>query len=87
MIRMPEFVLQHYPDQFLTREQAAERLNRSVATLRKWACNHYGPPFERPRNHRVRYRLSDVEAWERLQTDLGDPVYVAELPPNASDDP
>jgi len=46
----------------LTTEELAERLKLSVRTIEDWRLDRKGPAYlEDP----VRYRLADVEAWER----------------------
>lgn len=56
-------------DVWLTREQVAERLQLPPATLREWAARRPGKEIRGPQFARigryVRYRLSDVIAWER----------------------
>lgn len=48
---------------WITREELAERLRVSPSTLAGWAVKKKGPRFARFGRH-IRYRLSDVEAWE-----------------------
>ena len=50
----------------LTPEELAERLGRPVGTLKRWRRTRYGPPFMHV-GGRVRYRLTDVEAWEKTR--------------------
>lgn len=52
---------------WMTRPQLAARLQVSVKTLAMWASANKGPQYARPGNGHVRYRLSDVEAWEATQ--------------------
>lgn len=59
-------------DLWLTRPQLAERLQVSVKTLAMWASASKGPKYARPGGGHVRYRLSDVEAWEATQFSGGD---------------
>ena len=59
-------------DYWLTRPQLAERLQVSVKTLAQWATQGKGPKYARPGGGHVRYRLSDVEAWEATQFSDGD---------------
>lgn len=54
-------------DVWLTRPQLAERLKVSAKTLAMWASRRAGPPYARINGGFVRYRLSDVEAWEATQ--------------------
>ncbi|MGB8406302.1 MAG: helix-turn-helix domain-containing protein [Mycobacterium sp.] len=48
---------------WLTRKELAERLNVPVKTPAEWATKHTGPRYAKFGRH-VRYRLSDVVAWE-----------------------
>lgn len=51
---------------WLSRKQVAGRWNLPEKTLAEWATNRTGPPYGRFGRH-VRYRLSDVVAWEERQ--------------------
>ncbi len=51
---------------WLTTEQLAVRLAVPKATLHQWRYKGEGPRSCRIGKH-VRYRLADVEAWERAQ--------------------
>jgi len=51
---------------WLTREQLASRFQLSVITLAQWAVHGEGPRFYKF-GGRVRYKVSDVEAWEAEQ--------------------
>jgi transcriptional regulator with XRE-family HTH domain len=53
----------------LTTEQLAERLGVAPGTLRKWRQLGTGPAYIKAEGTvgTVRYRLADVEAWERKQ--------------------
>jgi hypothetical protein len=54
-------------DRWLTMEQVGDRQQIPISTLRDWRARGYGPrstKLGRGRNGAVRYRLSDVEAWE-----------------------
>lgn len=53
-------------DRWLTRAEVAERLQLPVGTLADWASKGSGPRYARFGKH-VRYRLSDVTAWEDEQ--------------------
>lgn len=53
-------------EQWLTRDEVAERLKIPVSTIKYWASQRKGPRFARFGNH-CRYRLSDVIAWEDAQ--------------------
>lgn len=54
------------PDPWLTRAELAERLQLPVSTLAQWASQRKGPKYGKFGRH-VRYRLSDVIAWENEQ--------------------
>jgi predicted DNA-binding transcriptional regulator AlpA len=54
----------------LTTEEFAERMGISVRTAEDWRTDGYGPPYLPGRGGNrgsggVRYRLSDIEAWEK----------------------
>jgi len=51
----------------LTDEQLAERWQCHRQTLIKWRSTGFGPKFVRISNQ-VRYKLSDVEAFEEANT-------------------
>jgi excisionase family DNA binding protein len=48
----------------LTPEELSERLGIPVETLKRWRRTGDGPKFMRVGRH-VRYRLADVEAYEK----------------------
>ena len=54
--------------QMITSEQLAERWAVSKDTVRVWRIDNVGPPWVKltpgPKGA-VRYRLSDIEEWER----------------------
>ncbi|GAA2118450.1 helix-turn-helix domain-containing protein [Streptomyces synnematoformans] len=55
----------------LEEHEVAERLKVSPRTLQNWRWLGTGPPYFKlspGRGGRVRYRLADVEAWERART-------------------
>ncbi len=54
-------------EQWLTRIEVSQRLNVPKRTLDQWAAQGKGPQYARFGRH-VRYRLSDVIAWERAST-------------------
>lgn len=54
-------------DTWLTRRELAARQKLPVATLAQWASQGKGPRYARFGRH-VRYRLSDVVAWENANT-------------------
>jgi predicted DNA-binding transcriptional regulator AlpA len=47
----------------LTETEAAQRIGRGAATLKRWRSEGYGPPFIRIGGRTPRYRLEAVEAW------------------------
>lgn len=52
----------------LSTSELARRWNVHAETLRKWRMLGLGPPYYRPSGKprgRVRYRVSDIERWER----------------------
>jgi hypothetical protein len=49
-------------DEYLTTEEAAQRLKRSPKVLEYWRAINQGPPFYR-QGRVVRYLLSEVMAW------------------------
>lgn len=51
---------------WLSRDELAERLQVPPGTVKYWAVTGRGPRFARFGRH-VRYRLSDVVAWEDEQ--------------------
>lgn len=50
--------------EYLTRKELAQRWGRSYGTLANWALSDKGPTPTRRSNGTVRYRLTDIEAWE-----------------------
>jgi predicted DNA-binding transcriptional regulator AlpA len=57
-------------DEWLTRQEVAEREKLPPATLAQWASQGKGPRYRRFGRH-VRYALSDVIAWENAQFSRG----------------
>lgn len=57
---------QNTDDRWLSRQQLADRYSLPVKTPAEWASKGTGPPYAKFGKH-VRYRLSDVIAWERRQ--------------------
>lgn len=45
--------------------ELAERLGVPQATVYRWNCEGHGPRYLKIGKH-VRYRVSDVEAWEKV---------------------
>ena len=56
---------------WLTRVELAKRLRMAESTVEGWAVQGKGPRFAKFGRH-VRYRLSDVIAWEEAQLRGGD---------------
>ena len=52
----------------LSNEGLAERLNVPIATVRQWRHEGTGPRAIKVGRH-VRYRVTDVEAWEESHAD------------------
>lgn len=50
----------------LTKEELAVRLGIPEDTLKYWRTTRQGPAFIRIGKH-VRYRLTEVEAWEKTR--------------------
>jgi len=53
-------------DRWLTRPEVSQRMQIPVKTLAQWASQGKGPKYHKFGGH-VRYRLSDVAAWEASQ--------------------
>lgn len=53
-------------DRWITRQELADRYGVPVKTPAEWASKGTGPPYAKFGRH-VRYRLSDVVAWETTQ--------------------
>ena len=53
---------------WITRRELADRYGVPVKTPAEWASKGTGPPYAKFGRH-VRYRLSDVVAWETKQLD------------------
>lgn len=51
---------------WLTRDEVADRLRVPAQTLAYWAVKKTGPRYAKF-GHHIRYRLSDVIAWENEQ--------------------
>jgi hypothetical protein len=51
-------------NEFLTPKQLADRWQRPEGTLRQWRHKNTGPAYTKLKGS-VRYRLSDVEAFEK----------------------
>jgi hypothetical protein len=59
-------VAQDTTGRWLSRQELAARWGVPSKSLAQWACNGTGPPYARFGKH-VRYKLSDVTAWEDAQ--------------------
>ena len=55
-------------EKFLTEKDLAKRWNKSVRTLQRKRWLKEGPPYFK--DGRVRYRLSDIEAYEKKHMHL-----------------
>ncbi|ACC42020.1 hypothetical protein MMRN_37770 [Mycobacterium marinum] len=53
-------------DRWITRQELADRYGVPVKTPAEWASKGTGPPYAKFGRH-VRYRMSDVVAWETTQ--------------------
>lgn len=53
-------------DRWITRQELADRYGVPVKTPAEWASKGTGPPYAKFGRH-VRYRISDVVAWETTQ--------------------
>jgi excisionase family DNA binding protein len=53
-------------ERHLTVTDLSERLGVPVMTIYHWNCDGSGPSYLKIGRH-VRYRLSDVEAWEQTR--------------------
>lgn len=59
--------------EFLTTDQVAQRWGVTRACVASWRANKIGPPFIKlmpGARGAVRYRLSDIEEWERKMENL-----------------
>jgi hypothetical protein len=68
------------PPVWLTRQELSAREKVPMASLAQWAWKGYGPKYAKFGRH-VRYRLSDVIAWENAQFSGGDTVVPADPAP------
>lgn len=53
-------------DRWISRRELADRYGVPIKTPAEWASKGTGPPYAKFGRH-VRYRLSDVVAWETQQ--------------------
>lgn len=51
---------------YLTPRQVAERYQVSVETLKDWRYHNRGPKYVKL-GQQIRYRLHDLEEWERMR--------------------
>lgn len=65
-VRQKEVAMEQPVERWLSRQELADRYGVPVKTPAVWASKGTGPPFARFGRH-VRYRLSDVLAWESEQ--------------------
>jgi predicted DNA-binding transcriptional regulator AlpA len=68
-MRMPADSPAALAERHLTPAQLAEREGVSLRQVRHWRATRTGPPFIRLGPQTVRYRLDDVERWERERRD------------------
>ncbi|SEF34481.1 DNA binding domain-containing protein, excisionase family [Amycolatopsis pretoriensis] len=61
------------PAKHLSIRDLSDRLGVPVPTLYRWNSHQTGPKYFRAGRH-VRYRLADVEAWERAHEAGGERV-------------
>jgi predicted DNA-binding transcriptional regulator AlpA len=54
-------------ERLLTPRQLSQRIGFAVSTLKNWRCEKKGPKWKKFGNGHVRYRLADIEAWEKAQ--------------------
>ena len=57
---------------FLTEQEVSQRVNVSVATLRRWRLEKRGPVFVKV-GSLVRYRPEDLDSWVATLPTGGDP--------------
>ena len=60
---------QHQPT-WLTEEEAAAHLKRSVGTLQQWRWKDKGPKYYRDPHGGIRYALADLDEWIMGGADL-----------------
>ena len=56
-----------YPKEFLTEQEAAEYINMSVKTLRRWRFDRRGPNYAKIAGKSIRYPISDLQEWIKQQ--------------------
>ena len=52
---------------WLSMNQLAERYDVHPMTVQRWRSAGTGPPYQRLSPRLIRYRLTDIEEWERQQ--------------------
>lgn len=57
--------------EFLTENQVAQRLNVSIATVRRWRMRNLGPPFKKIGTS-VRYATDELKSWLDSRPSGGD---------------
>ena len=57
---------------YLTQRELATRFRLSVRTIERWRADSYGPAWITI-GASIRYRMSDVLAWEAAQRNPGSP--------------
>jgi excisionase family DNA binding protein len=56
-----------YPKEFLTEQEAAEYINMSVKTLRRWRFDRRGPNYAKIAGKSIRYPISELQDWINRQ--------------------
>lgn len=58
---------------YITTEELAQRYGLASETVKRWRYKGYGPPYHKarqfarsPKASRIRYKMTDVIEWERL---------------------
>lgn len=67
------------PPVFLTQRELATRFRLSVRTIERWRADRYGPAWIIIGSS-IRYRMSDVLAWEAAQRSPGANEIVVNTP-------
>ena len=52
-----------YPKEFLTEQEAAEYINMSVKTMRRWRFDRCGPNYAKIAGKSIRYPLLELQEW------------------------
>ena len=53
--------------EFLTEQEAAEYINMSVKTLRRWRFDRRGPNYAKIAGKSIRYPISELQEWIKQQ--------------------